>query len=499
MKTLSRPMFRRGGGVSARNNGIVSGFSNGGAAERTQAMIDEMERRGLLDQPTAQQGLTTSDFLRIAAAGAQIMGAQPTGRSGFIGALQAASPALTSLGTDLAATSDVRAQNLLAQQEARQQRISDAITTGFDYDKDEFQRVLDSVGGATQTILDPGSSLTEKEVAFQAYKTALLGYVGEDLGEFDRIQETENVQNDPAFQNATTEEIQDEIDKRLLKSKLVGYSRELNVLFDAMERARKTQQSAEGGRIGFSDGGRGDLKYAVESFIRDFPEFENLERKKLYKEMEKRGYLSDRDEMNKGGLTRLAMSDPSPEAERSDMLEDMALKRFGKPLSSLTDVQVIELEEDLQELIREKMSEGGSTRAGDNEEKAAEDRMKMESDKFFIDEDGNLKKIPKKRPRQNTRPGMNEEIAADAARRAELNKRYGRAEGGAMPAAPKDSPLTFEELRARLPREVTDQVVRLLATSEAALLDFANIDTEQDIAIFNQKYNADLQLPTQVA
>ena len=215
--------------------------------------------------------------------------------------------------------------------------------------------------------------------------------------------------------------------------------------------------------------------------------------------MEKRGYLRDRDEMNKGGLTRLAMSDPSPEAERSDMLEDMALKRFGKPLSSLTDVQVIELEEDLQELIREKMSEGGSTRAGDNEEKAAEDRMKMESDKFFIDEDGNLKKIPKKRPRQNTRPGMNEEIAADAARRAELNKRYGRAEGGAMPAAPKDSPLTFEELRARLPREVTDQVVRLLATSEAALLDFANIDTEQDIAIFNQKYNADLQLPTQVA
>ena len=453
MKNLSRPMFRRGGGVSARNNGIVSGFSNGGAAERTQAMIDEMERRGLLDQPTAQQGLTTSDFLRIAAAGAQIMGAQPTGRSGFIGALQAASPALTSLGTDLAATSDVRAQNLLAQQEARQQRISDAITTGFDYDKDEFQRVLDSVGGATQTILDPGSSLTEKEVAFQAYKTALLGYVGEDLGEFDRIQETENVQNDPAFQNATTEEIQDEIDKRLLKSKLVGYSRELNVLFDAMDRARKTQQSAEGGRIG----------------------------------------------MDKGGRTMMAMSDPSPEAERSDMLEDIALKRFGKPLSSLTDVQVIELEEDLQELIREKMSEGGSTRAGDNEEKAAEDRMKMESDKFFIDEDGNLKKIPKKRPRQNTRPGMNEEIAADAARRAELNKRYGRAEGGAMPAAPKDSPLTFEELRARLPREVTDQVVRLLATSEAALLDFANIDTEQDIAIFNQKYNADLQLPTQVA
>ena len=124
--------------------------------------------------------------------------------------------------------------------------------------------------------------------------------------------------------------------------------------------------------------------------------------------------------------------------------------------------------------------------------------MKMESDKFYIDEDGNLRKIPTKKPRQNTRPGMNEEIAADAARRRELNPQ-GRAEGGAMTTGPKDSPLTFEELRARLPREVTDQVVRLLATSESALLDFANIDTEQDIAIFNQKYNADLQLPTQEA
>ena len=58
--------------------------------------------------------------------------------------------------------------------------------------------------------------------------------------------------------------------------------------------------------------------------------------------------------------------------------------------------------------------------------------------------------------------------------------------------------LSFEELRARLPKEVSDQVVRLIATSEAALLDFANIDTQEDISIFNQKYNVDLQLPAQV-
>ncbi len=63
-----------------------------------------------------------------------------------------------------------------------------------------------------------------------------------------------------------------------------------------------TQGAADGGRIGLmGGGGPGDLKYAVESFIRDFPEFENLGNEELYKEMEKRGYLSDRDEMYLGG------------------------------------------------------------------------------------------------------------------------------------------------------------------------------------------------------
>ena len=80
--------------------------------------------------------------------------------------------------------------------------------------------------------------------------------------------------------------------------------------------------------------------------------------------------------------------------------------------------------------------------------------------------------------------------------------RVGLQEGGqamGMQGGDQSPELSFEELRARLPMEVTDQVVRLLATSEAALLDFANIDTQEDIAIFNQKYNVDLQLPVQVA
>jgi len=55
--------------------------------------------------------------------------------------------------------------------------------------------------------------------------------------------------------------------------------------------------------------------------------------------------------------------------------------------------------------------------------------------------------------------------------------------------------LTFDELRARLPVTISDEIVNLLATSEQALLEFANIRTQQDIDKFNQVYRVDLALP----
>jgi hypothetical protein len=65
---------------------------------------------------------------------------------------------------------------------------------------------------------------------------------------------------------------------------------------------------------------------------------------------------------------------------------------------------------------------------------------------------------------------------------------------GAMPE--ELSGITFEELRARLPQEVGDDIVRLLANSSEALEDFATIQTEQDIANFNKKYGVNLVLPS---
>ena len=55
--------------------------------------------------------------------------------------------------------------------------------------------------------------------------------------------------------------------------------------------------------------------------------------------------------------------------------------------------------------------------------------------------------------------------------------------------------LTYAELRSRLPNSISDQVVQLLANSKQALLDFAEIRTQQDITEFNQQYDVSLTLP----
>ena len=61
------------------------------------------------------------------------------------------------------------------------------------------------------------------------------------------------------------------------------------------------------------------------------------------------------------------------------------------------------------------------------------------------------------------------------------------------------SALTFQELRRRLPPEVSDKVITLIVSSEEALMDFAQIQTPEDVARFNQKYNSDLVIPVEVA
>ena len=61
------------------------------------------------------------------------------------------------------------------------------------------------------------------------------------------------------------------------------------------------------------------------------------------------------------------------------------------------------------------------------------------------------------------------------------------------------SQLSFEEIRNRLPKEITDDVVRLIAGSNEALQDFSYIRTQGDVDKFNMKYGVTLVLPQSTA
>ncbi len=80
--------------------------------------------------------------------------------------------------------------------------------------------------------------------------------------------------------------------------------------------------------------------------------------------------------------------------------------------------------------------------------------------------------------------------------------RVGLAQGG-MPGAPmanqsvaqSETGLSFAEVRARLPQEINDDIVRLIVSSPMAFEDFASIQTQMDVENFNSKYNVNLSLP----
>jgi len=59
----------------------------------------------------------------------------------------------------------------------------------------------------------------------------------------------------------------------------------------------------------------------------------------------------------------------------------------------------------------------------------------------------------------------------------------------------KPMPLTYDELKARLKGQVSDDIVRLLSQSYEALADFSEITTQADVNSFNQKYQVELVLP----
>ena len=69
--------------------------------------------------------------------------------------------------------------------------------------------------------------------------------------------------------------------------------------------------------------------------------------------------------------------------------------------------------------------------------------------------------------------------------------------GDVDPMASTDPKIDYDTLRARLPKEISDDIVTLIASSPEALEDFATIQTQQDVVNVNNKYNVELRLPSE--
>ena len=146
-----------------------------------------------------------------------------------------------------------------------------------------------------------------------------------------------------------------------------------------------------------------------------------------------------------------------------------------------------------------------------------ESYLKSEEGKYFwtqIKKELYLADEQSEKPKYKSENDLQLELDAIEEARKKLRKR--NAEGGrigyqegmsVMPAAgdmgqetmPEElqQNLTFEELRNRLPQEVSDDIINLILSSAEAMEDFATIQTEQDISNFNKKYGVNLVLPSE--
>ena len=380
MKSLNRPMFRRGGKASSRNNGIVSGFENGGrVGYQPGGAVGYLEEMGLFEEPQRQKGLSTADYLRIASAGAEIMGAQPTGRSGFIGALQAASPALSGLGQDLASSAAAKEADYQAKLAANKKLMAGAALSDF-----------------------------ESERKFEQEKDLIAIQQAGDLDLFNLQDASE------------TDRLQMKID--------------------------------------------GDIELA---------------------KLDKKDFESINEEIEKQSKIILDPNSTPTQRQEARNAIGIATAKYTSPIvSKLGEIEILSINKRAETIAT---SEGLTPNTSEHAVRSKEIAEAIILERGFS--------------------GIGLDLGYLGMGTYAKGGRVGLQEGGnpmmAQQTQPQPRPnsvgLTFEELRARLPQEVTDGVVRLLATSEAALLDFANLETQEDIAQFNQKYNTDLQLPAQVA
>ena len=389
-RILNRPMFRRGGstgGITANLKKPRMGFEPGGKVPDFQQILSQY-----MQAPEEPKGLTSSDYLRLAAAGAEIMGAQPTSDgSGFLAALSSAGPALSGAATDIASNISARKENFRDRQAA--------------YDAAMGQAAVDQA--SAQFTRD--AAVQDRDAGFQQDKDMLQL-------QFDYDKELQSIEAQNAIDLLKEEKKLSPYDfeKEYVDKEGQKLIEEAIAAIEADDRATYEQKKSQ-----FLNGLYGESTRA------------NTE--------EKANLLADADFLKAVRLEVDAIMEPGGSASiegnkysgktREQVREMVLNETFGRVISEI--------------YFPEFKAEGG-------------------------------------------RVGMQEGGMA-----ANPNMREG--------ASSADIQLTFTELRKRLPPEVSDGVINLIMNSEQAMIDFAQLMTPEDIAVFNDKYNVDLQYPTQVA
>ena len=406
-------MFKRGGstgGITANLKKPRQGFAYGDSV-KSPNLAEIMSQ--YMQAPEEPKGLTSSDYLRLAAAGAEIMGAQPTSDgSGFLAALSSAGPALSGAATDIAESMQTRKENYRTNKRA--------------YDASMGQAAVD------QATLDYQGQLEDYQAGRdQKNQIEILGL---EFGFSERLlnQEAQNalqlvIEEKKLSPYDFEKQYVDEEGQKLIAEAVA-----------AIEAGDK--ETYENKKSQFMNGLYGETTRA------------NTE--------EKANLLADSDFQKALRLETDAIMAPGGEAEQEGS------KYFGKTRSEVSEmVKQNAFSQVVSEIyfpkFKAKGGRVGLARGGDPE---------------FPDA------TPVGPPFE---PGSGPDPDPGSP--------------PIMQASPQDIEMTFAELRRRLPPEVNDGVIKLIMSSEQAMIDFAQLMTPDDIATFNEKYNVDLQYPTQVA
>ena len=200
-RILRRPMFR--GGRVAKASGGISQLRQGyNTGERVLSIYDQIQEKLPMPEKREPKGLSTGDYLRIASAGLDILGA-PSEGPGFRGALASASAPLSKLGVDLGTSIDAKEQKALEdyQKELDDRRdLAGSLTgAGIEFDIAEMKskgeletkkEYLDKVYDARRNAIkgDPDEANKLKKIDADYQKDFELFIVkGFDLSDLARI------------------------------------------------------------------------------------------------------------------------------------------------------------------------------------------------------------------------------------------------------------------------------------------------------------------------